>query len=358
MSVEVIDWPSAATIAGRLARPGPDATRPQREALVDGLRAAARRAVPAVLDVTGMRPAPESEATSDRLSEVLVVDRPGWARANARVMSAMTQGLGDGLTEAERAGLARPAVAVMGAVEVGGVLAALSSRVLGQFDPYGQAGLGRLLLVAPNVLSVERALRVRARDFRLWVCLHEQTHALQFAAAPWLAEHLRARTHSLLGSVTEGARTGAGAPVSQRLRTAGRAVVGVARGQGVTGGIMTPEQQDELSEITAVMALLEGHADVMMDAVGPSIVPTVAAIRRRFEQRRDGAGQSPVDSILRRVLGMDAKLAQYRDGARFVRGVEAVVGRDRLNTVWTSVETLPTAAEIRDPDAWVRRVRP
>lgn len=358
MTDDVIDWAGAAQVAGRLARPGPAATRAQGNALVDGLRDAARRAVPAILDVTEMRPAPESEATSDRLAEIIVVDRPGWARANASVMKAMTQGLTDGLGDRERTGFTSPAVSVAGAVEVGGVLAALSSRVLGQFDPYGSSGLGRLLLVAPNVLSVERSLRVRARDFRLWVCLHEQTHALQFAAAPWLAEHMQSRTHSLMSGVTSSAREMTAGAVFRRVGAAGRAVVGVARGRGVAGGVMTRAQQAELAEITAVMALLEGHADVMMDAVGPRIVPTVATIRRRFEERRDGAGQSPMDGVLRRVLGMDAKLAQYRDGAEFVRGVEAIVGRDGLNTVWTSAQTLPTAAEIRDPSAWVRRVNP
>lgn len=358
VSVDIVDWAGAAQIAGRLARPGPTATRPQGTALVEGLREAAHRAVPAVLDVTGMRPAPESEATSDRLAEVIVVDRPGWARANTAVMRSMTRGLADGLSDAERSALSRPAVSVLGAAEVGGVLAALSSRVLGQFDPYASAGLGRLLLVAPNVLAVERALRVRPRDFRLWVCLHEQTHALQFAAAPWLAEHLRTRTQALLGDVTASTRGLTTGVVRDRLVAGGRALLGVARGRGLMDGMMTRAQQDELAQITATMALLEGHADVMMDAVGPSIVPTVAGIRRRFEERRDGAGQGPVDGILRRVLGMDAKLAQYRDGAEFVRGVEAIAGRDGLNVVWTSPQTLPTAAEIRDPDAWVRRVRP
>ena len=105
---------------------------------------------------------------------------------------------------------------------------------------------------------------------------------------------------------------------------------------------------------TAVMALLEGHADVVMDEVGPQIVPSVATIRARFDKRR--AGISGLDLIIRRLLGLEAKMAQYRDGAAFVRQVTDRIGRDGFNAVWTSPETLPSATEIHDPDRWIARV--
>ena len=105
------------------------------------------------------------------------------------------------------------------------------------------------------------------------------------------------------------------------------------------------------------MALLEGHADVAMDAVGTSVVPTVRQIRARFESRRSGAGRlGPGDRVLRRLLGLDLKLAQYREGAAFVRAVTSAVGQDGLNAVWTEPANLPGSREIADPRAWVRRV--
>ncbi|PJJ70246.1 putative hydrolase/coenzyme F420 biosynthesis associated uncharacterized protein [Sediminihabitans luteus] len=361
--VAVVDWPVAAQVAGRLANPGPSASRDELDALVAGLRDAAARAVPAVLDVTRMRPAPESAATSDRLSDVYVVDRARWALANTEVMASMTDPLMAGLSARERSQLSSPVTSLVGATQVGGVLAALSSRVLGQFDPYAVGGdaaappLGRLLLVAPNVLHAERSMRVRAADFRLWVCLHEQTHALQFAAAPWLVGHLRGRMGELVDEVTNRSREMSRARWDARIAGAGRALVSAVRGRdGVLDGLLGPGPRRTFEEMTAVMALLEGHADVAMDDVGPRVVPTVRQIRRKFEERRDGAGRGPADGVLRRVLGMDAKLAQYRDGAAFVRGVEREVGRDGFNAVWTSPATLPTAAEIADPGAWVRRV--
>ncbi|MGW6005641.1 zinc-dependent metalloprotease [Oerskovia enterophila] len=379
----LVDWSAAAQIAGRVARPGPLASRDELAELVAGLRTAASDAAPHVLRVTRMAPvalpgsaaAPGGAASEEaaELSQVFVVDRPRWARANTEVMASLTDGVADALTGKDDKPVSAT-TALVGAAQVGAVLAALSSRVLGQFDPYSAAGggglsaagggadsaapPGRLLLVAPNVLQLERDLDLVPADFRLWVCLHEQTHALQFAAAPWLAGHLRARAHDLLVGLSESSRHLADARLREKVATAGRVVVRAVRGEGggVAEGLLTPDQKAVLEEVSGVMALLEGHADVMMDAVGRRTVPTVRRIRAQFEARRDGQGSSTLDSVLRRFLGMDAKLAQYRDGAAFVRAVEKQVGRDGLNAVWTSPGTLPSAREIAEPGAWVRRV--
>ncbi|GAB2471679.1 zinc-dependent metalloprotease [Xylanimonas ulmi] len=369
----VVDWSAAAELAGRLAPPGPRATRGQLHDLVGGLREAASDAVEHVLTTTRITPVGgvrrvrggARDGAAD-LGPVVVVDRARWALANTQVMAAMTApvaaALGDEASSSQAARLG-------GALEVGGLLAVLSPRVLGQFDPYARLGHdeqepipGRLLLVAPNVLAAERSMGVDPRDFRLWVCLHEQTHATQFAAAPWLAEHLRGRVGGLLEDVTRTAVGLAKAPLLERFAAVGRGVADVVTGPFRSDGpapferLLTVEQKDEMAEVTAVMALLEGHADVMMDAVGPRVVPSVRQIRARFERRRDGEGSPRLDVVLRRLLGMDAKLAQYRDGAAFVRAVERRVGRDGLNAVWTSAQALPTAREIADPLAWVRRV--
>jgi len=118
--------------------------------------------------------------------------------------------------------------------------------------------------------------------------------------------------------------------------------------------VSSPEQREVLDRVTGVMSLLEGHADVVMDDVGPEVIPSVAQIRERFNQRRAGVGT--LDRLLRRMLGLDAKMAQYRDGARFTRAVLDTVGMDGLNAVWAAPEHLPSKAEIADPDAWVARV--
>ncbi|MGV8968319.1 MAG: zinc-dependent metalloprotease [Cellulomonas sp.] len=353
-----VNWPVAARLADRLVQPGPPTDLAEATALVADLRRAAGVAAGHVARITGLAPADGSDPAVAGVSRVLVVDRSGWARANTELLASLIGGVDP------RPGAKEPSrgVRLAGAAQTGAVLAALSGKVLGQFDPFTLAAgpdgtvRGRLLLVAPNVLQVERALSVDPGDFRLWVALHEQTHALQFAAAPWLSAHLRSRSAALLTDLTsDDNNVGA-----HRARTVATTVAKSLRGDDDAVGLeslLRPEQRQVFEEVGAVMALLEGHADVAMDAVGTTVVPTVRRIRARFEARRSTAGtHGPADRVLRRLLGLDLKLAQYRDGAKFVRSVTRAVGQDGLNAVWTSVETLPRPREIADPRAWVRRV--
>jgi coenzyme F420 biosynthesis associated uncharacterized protein len=212
--------------------------------------------------------------------------------------------------------------------------------------------VGRLLLVAPNVVHIERELEVNPRDFRLWVCLHEETHRVQFTAVPWLRDHLRSEIKSFLDH-TDLDPTVMLSQLRQVVEQFGR----ISRGDeevSVLDLLQTPAQREILDRLTAVMSLLEGHADVVMDGVGPEVVPSVATIRERFQRRRGGG--SWLDQFLKRILGLDAKLRQYRDGAAFVRAVVADVGQEGFNQIWASPEYLPTRGEISDPRAWVRRV--
>ncbi|HVN13722.1 MAG TPA: zinc-dependent metalloprotease [Kineosporiaceae bacterium] len=345
---DAVDWELGARVAAVVSRPGPSLDPGEAARLVAELRAAARAAEPHVAAVTHL-----SAPTGDD-DGVLVVDRAAWARVNIRGFRAL---LAPVVAEAARR-RGEPPPAVVTAVgsrvtglEVGGLLGFLSSRVLGQFDAFSPDG--RLLLVAPNVVTVERELDVPPHDFRLWVCLHEETHRVQFGANPWLAPHLIERIRDLVGGLLLEP-----AQFAERLARALRDVPGLVRGDGsgvpLLDAVQTPDQRAALAELTAVMSLLEGHADVVMDEVGPLVVPTVDEIRERFTRRR--AGRGAVDRLLRRLLGLEAKMRQYADGARFVRQVTAEVGVDGFNAVWTGPDTLPSAAEIADPAAWVRRV--
>jgi coenzyme F420 biosynthesis associated uncharacterized protein len=251
----------------------------------------------------------------------------------------------------ERRGKPGPLTQAVGsritAAEVGGLLGFMSSRVLGQFDPFHEPN-GRLLLVAPNVVHVERELEVDPTDFRLWVCLHEETHRVQFTAVPWMRDHLFAEIGRLAETV-EPQRM-----LDDGLKRISAVIKSGGKGASLVDLMSTPEQKEILDRVTAVMSLLEGHADVVMDGVGPGVIPSVDAIRRRFDERRKGVGT--LDRMLRKLLGLEAKMAQYRDGARFVRAVVDKVGMPEFNAVWAAPENLPTRTEIDDPDAWIARV--
>src|SRR6478735_1643333 len=353
----MVDWDLAVSAAARLAGPGPTITRPEADAVVAELRADADRSTGLVREFTGL------EAT-ERTAPVLVVDRTGWIQANADGFADVLGPLVEKL-QARRGAPNAVAEAVgskVTALEVGGLLGFMSSKVLGQFDPFysgpgpgldgGGPAAGRLLLVAPNIVHVENELHVDSRDFRLWVCLHEETHRVQFTAVPWMTDHIHGEIDRLVGAVDLDP-----AKVAGMLGEALKRVGDVVRGDddvSLMDLFSTSEQRVVMDRLTGVMSLLEGHADVVMDGVGPTVIPSVAEIRRKFNQRRKGAGS--LDKLLRRLLGLDAKMAQYRDGAVFVRHVVDKVGMDEFNAVWTGPETLPSRAEITDPDAWIARV--
>jgi coenzyme F420 biosynthesis associated uncharacterized protein len=338
----MVDWDLAVSLGSRIAGDGPDISRGDADDVVAELRAHADRSTGLVREFTGL-------VAGERTAPVLVVDRPGWVQANADGFATALAPIVDKLTSGKEtpSGLTRAVGSRVTGVEVGALLGFLAGKVLGQFDPFF-APSGRLLLVAPNIVHVERELEVDPHDFRLWVCLHEETHRVQFTAVPWLTDHLLGEMHAVADTLeaTKLLDEGLGR-ITEALKS--------ARGGGsLLDVIGSPEQKEIVDRVTGVMSLLEGHADVVMDGVGPSVIPSVAAIRRGFNQRRKGVGT--LDRLLRRVLGLDAKMAQYRDGAAFVRGVVDKVGMADFNAVWERPENLPTKAEIADPAAWVTRV--
>ena len=356
----LINWELAASTAARLTPPGPTLGSAEIGAAVDNLRRMADISVPHVHDITGL------EAARDlRDSSVLVVDRASWSKANTQSFAVMLKPAMEKMLK-DRPGTLNPgAASLSGAItgsQLGAILAFLSSKVLGQYDPFAAlaegskapAG-GRLLLVAPNIVSVERELNVTPEDFRLWVCLHEQTHRVQFAAAPWLRHHMLSEVDNLsghlLGNVDSLMERASAAARSLKDRSA----TGNTPGRGaILDLLQNPEEKASLSHLTAVMSLLEGHANVVMDAVDASIVPSVKTIRQRFTDR--GKDRGVLEKFIRSLLGLDAKMRQYSDGAKFVRAVVDVAGMEGFNRVWESADNLPTEPEIHEPKLWVDRM--
>lgn len=350
----MIDWDLAVATGSRLVRPGPQVTREDARRAVTELREASTRAARHVRDFTGMGNPEQPEGAT-------IVDRPGWIRANVDGFRVVLEPLVEKLAQQRSAtpggGVATAVGSRVTGMQVGSLLAYMASRVLGQYelflppDPDGTAPAGRLTLVAPNIVHAERELDVDPSDFRLWVCLHEETHRAQFTAVPWLREYVQDQmTAFLLASDLEPA-----AMVS-RLRAAADAVTDAIRGGegNLLEAVQTPEQRPILDRLTAVMTLVEGHGDYVMDGVGPEVVPSVAEIRARFQKRREGG--SNLDRTIRRILGIELKMKQYAEGADFVRGVIQQVGMAGFNRVWDSPDHLPSRDEITHPDAWVERV--
>jgi len=356
----LINWDLAASAAARLTPAGPSLGSREIGAAVENLRLMADISVPHVHDITGL------EAARDlRDSSVLVVDRASWAKANTQSFAVMLQPAIEKMLENRRGTVSPGAASVGGAItgsQLGAILAFLSSKVLGQYDPFSALAenstapaAGRLLLVAPNIISVERELNVAPEDFRLWVCLHEQTHRVQFAAAPWLRHHMLEQiedlSEHLLGNVDSIMERAAAAAKALKDRTG----TGAAPGRGaILDLLQDPAEKAAISHLTAVMSLLEGHANVVMDAVDASIVPSVKTIRQRFNAR--GTERGAIEKFIRSLLGLDAKMRQYSDGSKFVREVVDAAGMEGFNKVWASADHLPTEPEIHDSKLWLDRM--
>jgi coenzyme F420 biosynthesis associated uncharacterized protein len=353
----MIDWAVAVSTGVRFARPGPQVSLAEARQTVAELREPSMAVERPVREVTGL----QSKVAPGK---VAVVDRAGWIRANVDGFRVVLDPLAEQMRQ--RTPAANSGSLVMGVgsritgVQAGLILSYLSSRVLGQYELFlppgtGDSGaepVGRLTLVAPNIVMVERELQVNPRDFRRWVCLHEETHRVQFTSVPWLRAYVQDQMSEFLlaSDLDPGA-------ILSRLRAAAEAVAGAVRGgdsESLVEAIQTPRQREILARLTALMTLVEGHGDYVMDAVGPQVVPSVAEIREKFNTRRRTAGR--VEQTVRRLLGIDLKMRQYADGARFVRAVVDAVGMDGFNQVWESPETIPTMAEITDPQAWITRV--
>jgi coenzyme F420 biosynthesis associated uncharacterized protein len=381
----MIDWDLAISTGVRFARQGPQVSLAEARAVVAELRGLTAVVQQPVREVTGLT----SQASA---GPVAVVDRAGWIRANVGGFRVVLEPLADKLAERGASvpaagGVLNSVGSRMTGVQAGLILAYLSSRVLGQYElflppgetqaPHNGAGtagagagktspgttsangtgvaapsVGRLTLVAPNIVMVERELGVDPHDFRRWVCLHEETHRVQFTSVPWLREYVQGMmTEFLLASDLD---PGA---IVDRLRAAAGAVADAVRGgegESLIEAFQTPEQKELLDKLTAVMTLVEGHGDYVMDAVGPQVVPSVEEIREKFSARRGSAGR--VEQAIRRILGIDLKMKQYAEGSRFVKTVVEEAGMERFNKVWTSPQTLPTRAELATPAEWLARV--
>ena len=373
---------AAATVLGRraerVARQGlVDWPRAERIA-ADRLRKAPGSLSAAELDEAEAAYAAAMEVIVPRLSEALgtelpgvversgVVDRAGWVAANVTTFASLIGTLedelldqvipvGGGLTKATMA-LANRWVTTR---QLGFLLGFMGSKVLGQYDVAllsAEAKPGRLLFVEENIRQTAAALDVPLDPFRTWIALHETTHAFEFEAHPWLRPYLAERLEAQLRLFSREA-SGLG---RQALRSLGRSIRGEREADGAEHWmerLMTTEQRRLFRETQAVMSLLEGFSDYIMDEVGRDLVPGVERISARFHERRH-ARRSPFERAVMRLTGMDIKLEQYRKGEHFVRAIADAGGPAALRRLWDGPETLPLQGEIDDPSAWLARVMP
>jgi coenzyme F420 biosynthesis associated uncharacterized protein len=305
-----------------------------------------------------------SEALATELPGVVersgVVDRAGWVRANTASFASLIGKIEHDLLDQvvpRGGGLTVAAMAIANrwitTRQLGMLLGFMGQRVLGQYDLAllsAEAAPGRLLFVEENIRQTAKALGVPLDSFRTWIALHETTHAFEFEAHPWLRPYLASRLERQLTLFGKDVR-GMG---QEAIRGLGRALRGESSGEHWMERLMNDEQKALFRETQAVMSLLEGFSDYVMDEVGARLVPDVERIRAKFDERR--TRRTPFERAMLRLTGMDLKLEQYKKGETFVRAVAAARGAEALPRLWDGPESLPQEGEIEAPDRWIARV--
>jgi coenzyme F420 biosynthesis associated uncharacterized protein len=384
--LEPVDWALAervgVRIAGRLARP--DAHLSPSAAQMDDLVARAEALVGAH---TGLVP--------DTPARAQVLSREDWVRANIGSVRRLLTPLWERWTEehpstGSAAGSSSTATSSTGtssigtslmvtvapkvsAAQIGSLLGWMSGRVLGQYDvlvaapenpppdtdrdtSHGTTGRSPVsgddvYLVGPNLVALEQRYAFAPDQFRLWVALHEVTHRAQFRGVPWMLDHYRGLVDQML-TIAD--------PDPTRLWEALRSAVtdressrAALRDGGAVAVLAGPEQRATLDRISGLMSLLEGHGDVTMDRAGAGQLPDALRFAHVLRMRR--ATAAPLTRLVQRLIGLEAKLDQYRAGEAFIETVEAAAGPSVIERCWQSPANLPTLAEIRRPDTWLAR---
>jgi len=351
----LVDWPAAERFAVERLKSAPGALSPaELRATEPAYAAAMERIVPRLSQALGT----ELPGVVERSA---VVDRAGWVHANVATFASLIGQLEHELLDQvipQGSGLAKATMALANrwvtTRQLGFLLGFMGSKVLGQYDLAlltAEATPGKLLFVEENIRQTAALLDVPLDPFRTWIALHETTHAFEFEAHPWLRPYLAERLERQLSLFGREAR-GLG---REALRSLGRAIRGDGDGaEHWIERLMSEEQRRLFRETQAVMSLLEGFSDYIMDEVGKDLVPDVERISAKFHERRN-ARRSPFERAVMRLTGMDVKLEQYRKGEAFVAAIAAAGGPAALNRLWAGPEMLPRHGEIDDPALWLAR---
>jgi len=347
---DVVAWDLAQRVAVRFSGNEPFADSYHYAALTPDFDELTAIAEQRVAETTGL-------VSAAGAARARVADRPAWIAANLASFQRLLRPLTERLGERMGAGPLAPVAQRVAGAEVGALLGWMSTRVLGQYDllvaedenPEDQ---DIVYYVGPNVLALEKRFAFPPREFRLWLALHEVTHRAQFTGIPWLRSHYLSLVDEVMGAVD---------PDPKRFIAAiGRVADDIRDGKnpldegGLAAVLASPEQRLALERVAGLMSLLEGHGDVTMDRAGADQIPSAERFGRVLRQRRQQA--NGLARLLQRLMGLEAKLAQYEQGERFIAAIEKVGGPSALDTVWEDPARLPTLAEIRDPDIWLARI--
>ena len=341
-AARLADWQTAHDLGRRVAGAGPPVPAVERARMREDFAELVPDAEQLIVAFTGL-------SVEGFRSRAWVMSRGEWIGANLKGLQRLMEPLAERMEAVKptRNEVRRKALGL----QLGGLLGYVSRKVLGQYDVFLPADdEGLLYFVGPNVAETEQRFGVAHRDFRMWIALHEVTHRVQFAGAPWLRAYLRELVDMYFGTVQLD-----GKQLMQQLqRAADEARSGAEwRGVGAFFLLLTPEQREIFYRMQSVMSLLEGHASFVMNEVAEGRVADLAGLKAALQARRRS---SNLERTFQRAIGFESKVKQYDAGEYFVRTVVDRAGMERFNLVWADRGNLPTLAEVAEPQLWLARV--
>lgn len=345
----LVDWELARRVALRVSQSDEHPIR-NRAARHAQYRALVDRSEPLIERYMGAR-------LVEPISRVHVFDRHEWLEANFVAFKQLLEPIEEIYGDTGPSGAAG---ALLGAlnrevigVQMGMLVGYLARRVLGQYDlsllsPDPQVR-GALYFVEPNIARAQALMGASDEEFRLWIALHETSHVFEFEAFPWVRSHFQGLMRAFLGQVSNQFNS-----IADITALIERVRIGRAQGKHWIELMLSPEQQRVFDQLQALMSLVEGYSNHIMNAIGRELLPNFDQIEARVRQRQ--LNRPLIEELFNRITGMDLKLAQYRQGEQFIDAIVAQRGVAFANRVWERPEHLPTMDEIRNPQRWIARI--
>jgi coenzyme F420 biosynthesis associated uncharacterized protein len=348
----MIDWEKARQTAARMNK-GDALTATERERLNAYYLELVKQCVPIVSDYTGTELPNGAPAT-------FAFDRIDWINANLESFQRMFKAIDELNSRKNLKGFSRTWHNLNQSVlsyQIGLVLGYMARRVLGQYDLalLGREQVlssGKLYYVEPNIRGIEAKLGLHREDFRMWLALHETTHAFEFEGHPWVRDHFNGLLDRYMNFVNEDAEQ-----LKQGLSGLKTFAERIKNRDNTSNGwieaFMNQEQRALFNEMQAMMCVVEGYSNHVMNAVGKTLLPNYDSISKKFEARQ--AQRTQAEQFFAKLTGMDVKMEQYRAGEKFIDAIVEARGQDAARLVWHAPEFLPTMKEIRDPQLWLQR---
>ena len=291
-----------------------------------------------------------------------VISRQDWIEANIKGFKALMEPLTQKVVEEYKKPKATDPISKLLnkispfiiTLEIGLVLGYMAKNVLGQYDlclPYGERG--KIYFVAPNLLKLEKMLKIPSKDFRFWIALHEVTHALEFNSNNWITDYYKSLLKEFIESATLNLESAAERIQKLDVKNINE-VINKFQSEDFLFSLVTPGQREILYRIQALMTILEGYSNFIMDKIGSRMISNFQVLKNRFENRRKII--NPVEKIFRKIIGIELKLKQYEMGQKFANYIHKKMNMIGLNLLYENEKNIPTIDEIKNPDKWINRV--